>query len=147
MAFKILICLPMRSPTRLDQHGPTFHIEVIERGNSDCAPVPVGCFYQDAVEIGERRQLQLRKIPPVLIPVKRTIEISSCIRHHLDLADVKFCAGRVILARLLTAEIITDDWRRQAFISNQAVLERVTEIDESAPGHLSSDSGKDILAK
>ena len=135
MALKISIGLPMRSPTRLDQHGPTFHIEVIERGNSNCALVPVDCFYEYAVQIGERRQLQLRKVLPVFIPVKRTIEISSRISHHLDLADVKLGAGRVMLARLFTAEIITDDWRRQAFISNQAVLDRVTEIDESSPGH------------
>jgi hypothetical protein len=52
------------------------------------------------------------------------------VRNYLDLSELEFRAGRVMPARLFATEIVTDNRRWQAFVSDQAVLDRVAEIDQ-----------------
>jgi hypothetical protein len=62
--------------------------------------------------------------------MKRTIEVRSSIRHHLDLADLKLSSGRVEFFRLFAAEKVTDNRRGQTSVSDQTMLNCVTEINE-----------------
>src|SRR5712692_3133013 len=59
-----------------------------------------------------------------------TIQVRAGIGHHLDLANLKLRARSVMFLRLFATEKVTDQRRRQASVSDQAVLDRVTEIDE-----------------
>src|SRR5882762_7153431 len=67
--------------------------------------------------------------------MKRTVEISTRIGDHLDLANLKFCTGSVVLFRLFAAQEVTDDWRRQTLVSNEAMLDGMAEIDELFRNH------------
>jgi len=62
--------------------------------------------------------------------MKRTVEVRAGVRDHLDLADLKLCTWSVMLFRLFATEKVTDDRRRQTFVSDQAVLDRVAKINE-----------------
>src|SRR5438128_5223247 len=80
--------------------------------------------------------------------MKRTVEISSRVGHHLDLADLKLGARRVAIFRLFAAEVIRDDRRRQTLVGDQAVLDCVTEVDEfPIHCHFAGNQQEGILAK
>src|SRR2546423_13778192 len=96
MPFEVLIHTPMRVPTSIYEHGPFSYVEVFKCSRVDRSLHFALCSYHYAVQVSQRTQLQLRQILSIFIPVKRTVEISSSIRDHLDLADLKFCSGCVV---------------------------------------------------
>src|SRR6266404_4863664 len=59
-----------------------------------------------------------------------TIQVRARVSNHLDLPNLKLRARSVMFLRLFATEKVTDHRRRQASVSGQAVLDRVTEIDE-----------------
>ena len=63
--------------------------------------------------------------------MKGTVEIGAGVRHHLNLPNLKLSSGSVVRARLFATEKVADEWGRQAFVRDQAVLEGVTKIDET----------------
>src|ERR1044072_8001787 len=67
--------------------------------------------------------------------MKRTVEISAGVGHHLDLRDIKLSARRVMRARLFATEKVADDWRREAFVGDQAFGDCVTEMGKLFGGH------------
>src|ERR1700682_1529749 len=62
--------------------------------------------------------------------MERTIEVRARVGNHLDLANLELRARSVMPLRFFAAEKVTDDRRRQTFVSDQAMLDRVAEIDE-----------------
>ena len=68
--------------------------------------------------------------------MKRTVEISASIGDYLDLANLELRARSVMLFRLFAAKEITDDRRGQTFVSNEAVLDGVAQIDELFGHHI-----------
>src|ERR1041384_4152353 len=62
--------------------------------------------------------------------MKRAIEIRSRVCHHLDLPDMKLGPGRVTCRRIFATEKIADHRRRQTFVSDHSMLDRVTYINQ-----------------
>lgn len=71
---------------------------------------------------------------PISVAMERTIDVRARVRDHLELSDVELSSCRIMGTRRFAAEIIANDWRGQAFISQHAALNRVTQIDEAFPG-------------
>ena len=61
--------------------------------------------------------------------MKWTIDIRARIRDHLDLADLKFCAGCVACARGFAAQVITNDGSRQSLVGDQAIIDSMTQVN------------------
>ena len=62
--------------------------------------------------------------------MERTIEISTGVRDHLDLADLKAGAFGIVLLRSFAREEIADHRRRQALVRDHSFDHRVTQIEE-----------------
>ena len=62
--------------------------------------------------------------------MKRTVEISSGVGDHLDPADMEFGARRVKLTRPFARQVIADHWRRQSFVGDHAIVDRVADIND-----------------
>src|SRR6185369_6103300 len=62
--------------------------------------------------------------------MKRTVEICTRIRHHLDLSDVKFRSRRVTTLRLFTAQVIRNHGRWKTFVSDHSMLDAVGNIHQ-----------------
>src|SRR5258707_14643310 len=60
MTFKILVCLPVLSPSSVNQHGFASEFEVGKGFNIDPAPRFPLTAYHDALKIRQRIQLKLR---------------------------------------------------------------------------------------
>src|SRR5258708_21510445 len=97
MPFKVLVCLPVRVPSRFDQHRLAFYIDAIKSGCIKCAFPLALCSYHYAVKIGERSQFELRQVATVFIAMERTIKVRARVGHHLDLANLEFRAWCIVL--------------------------------------------------
>src|SRR6185436_11270209 len=62
--------------------------------------------------------------------MKWAIHIGPCIGDHLDLADLEFCACRIMAAGIDSGKIITNDRRRQSFVGDHLMFDSVTEVDQ-----------------
>ncbi len=85
----------------------------------------------DAIEIGQRFQRKLGEVLSMRVAMKRTIDVRSRVRDHLDLADLEFRPFGVTRAGCLAAEIIADDRRGESFVGDHAVLDGVAQVDEA----------------
>ncbi len=130
MALEIPVGSPMLIPTRVNQHGSALYFQTFEITGLDRSLLLALSSEQHAIQVRDRLQFKLRQIISLRVTMKRSIELSAGIRHHFDLADLKFRAFAVVLPRLFPAQKITNNRRGQAFVSDEAVLDRVTEIDE-----------------
>jgi hypothetical protein len=74
--------------------------------------------------------------------MEKTIEANACVGHHFDLSNLKFSTASVMLPELFATEIIAYQRSREAFIGDQAVLNRVTEVYELfAKSHENAEGG------
>jgi len=62
--------------------------------------------------------------------VKRGVHVRSGISDHIDPPDLELRARCIVLARLLAADVVTDDGSWQAGIGHESVVDLVAEVDE-----------------
>ena len=66
--------------------------------------------------------------------MKWRVKIGSGIGYHLDLANLKFDAWRVVLLRGFATEVVADDGSGEAFVGDDSVGGGVAEVDEGGHG-------------
>ncbi len=131
MPLEILRRVPVPGPACFDQHGLAREIFCGRKArDNDCLLVLARYF--DGGEVRELLQFQLRQVLAIRIAVKRRIQIGPGIRHHLDLADLKLGSRRVVFPGGFTAQVVADDRGGKAFVGDEAVLDGVTEVDQSS---------------
>src|ERR1043165_6143222 len=128
IAVRVLVSAPMPVPARMDQHCLSLHLDPAKRIFGDFSLR--GATDDQPIEICERVKIETGEVLPTRIPVKRAIEIRSRMRYHLDLADMKLRPGRVTSGRIFTTEKIANHGRRQTFVGDHPVLNRVTYINQ-----------------
>lgn len=67
--------------------------------------------------------------------MERAVEIRTRVRHHVDASNIKLCALRVEFERCLEGEVIAKQRRRQPAVENHAMLDDVSEVDETHDGY------------
>lgn len=102
MTFKILIRFPMPRPTRMDEDSLAAHIQTREPAFINHTPITLRDVDQQAIEMRQLFQCQIRKIFAVGITMKGRVEIGTGIRHHLNLADGELGSFGIDLARCFT---------------------------------------------
>jgi hypothetical protein len=89
MIFEVLIGSPVPVPARVYQNRLAAKIQSVEAVGADGSHViidPDDCAFNRTKVL----QRETRNVDPVLISVKRTVDIGTRIRHHLDPANLKF---------------------------------------------------------
>lgn len=61
--------------------------------------------------------------------MKRAVNGRARVGHHLDLADLERGNGRVMRPRFLPRPKVANNRGRQPFIRDQAIFNRVTEVN------------------
>ena len=120
---------PVGVPTRMHQHGTTAQLAVAKERGVDRVDVAMVGADHDAVEIGERCGLDLRQVVAVRISMEGAIQVGTGVGHHLDLRDLEFGTGFVVLARVLAAEEVAHPRRRQPGIGHQPIFDDMAQID------------------
>src|ERR1043165_2762504 len=128
LAARVFLSAPMPIPARMDQHRLSLHLDLPKHIFGDLGLL--GATHDHAIEIRKGVQIKTREILPARIPMKRAIEIRSRVCHHLDLPDMKLGPGRVTCRRIFATEKIADHRRRQTFVSDHSMLNRVTYINQ-----------------
>src|ERR1043166_7424059 len=128
LAVRIFFGAPVLIPTGMDQHRLTVHIDLTKCVFSDFSAATA--THHHAIEIRQRVEIETREILPTRVSVKRAIEIRSRIRDHLDFPDVKLRSRRGTSRRIFATEVIANHRRRQTFVSDHPVLNRVTHINQ-----------------
>src|SRR4051812_8748096 len=136
MAAVILLGAPVSVPARLHQHGAAAHLALAQGQAVDRSLASLRAD-DDTVEVRERGERKLGEIFTVGVTVEGAVHVRTGVRHHLDLADVELRTRGIALARCLTTEVVTYDWRGQSLVRHHPVLDGVTHVDEAGRRHAS----------
>src|SRR5687767_9463103 len=121
---------PVLTPAGVYQHRLIADIDILESISIHSDTFAMICVYEHARQVYEAPQMGFAEILAVGIAVERAVNIRACIGHHVDSTDEKLGPFLVMLTRVLAAEVITDYRARYAFVADQAIVNRVTEIDQ-----------------
>ena len=139
MVFEIAVGPPVRVPPGMEKESFAAQGCKIERQTIDRALATIVEPNDNAVEVRERFEFELRKIIALGVAMKRRIEIGSGIRDHFDFADLEFGSRRIFRSGCFAAEIIANDRGGQTFVGNHTVLDGMAEVDEVAGRHPAKD--------
>ena len=114
----------------MDEHRLAGDVQSLECGGCDGQVPAVVHANEDAIEVGKGGQIDLRQVLAIRVAVEGTIDVGAGVGDHLDLADLELGAGSIALAQLLAAEVVADDGRGQALVGDQAIVDRVAEVDQ-----------------
>jgi hypothetical protein len=90
--------------------------------------------HDDRADIGKLLDANLREVAAVGKAMKRTIDVRSRFRDHIDFRDMEFRAWRVAGSRSFAAQVVADDRRGQSAMRDGAAFDYVAQVDITAGG-------------
>src|SRR3546814_8690633 len=97
MGFGLGLGSPSLGPAGGEQYRLAAHIETCNVMGVDGEALPVRLADHNAVQRGERGQLQAGQVDPFRVAMERAVEIGAGIGYHVDAADLE--GGAVIVER------------------------------------------------
>ena len=120
----------MLVPAGADKHGFAAQLVAFQILSADGSTPGAVHSDHDAVQIGQSLEGKLRQVRAMGVAMKRRVEIGAGISHHFDLADLEFRPVGVQGSRLLSAEKVANERRRQPPISDHAIFDRVAQVNQ-----------------
>src|SRR5258707_1676213 len=119
MVLVILGRVPVRiTPSSMDQHSPALKLFCSKESLVNRQTLLEVRPNDDSIQVSETFEIDFRKVFAVSVAMEGAIDISSSVRDHFDLADLKLCPFFIVFPGLFAAQVITNDWRGQAFIGH-----------------------------
>src|SRR3546814_3581112 len=125
-----MLFLRVRRPPRATRTDTLFPDTPLFRSGVDGEALPVRRADHNAVQRGERGQLQAGQVDPFRGAMERAVERGAGIGYHVDAADLEGGAVIVERRRRLARPIVADDGTGQALVGGHARLDHMAEVDE-----------------
>jgi hypothetical protein len=134
MSIEVRVRPPVPIPTRVKEHGASADLARGQGNGVDRRSGRRIDAHDVALQVGDRFERQLGEVLAVLVAMEGTVDVGAGVGDHLDLADLKLGSMRVLRARCLATQPVTDDRCGKALVRDHAVFDDVAHVDQTSAG-------------
>ena len=131
LAARVCLRTPVLVPAGVHEDGLPFYVAAREACGIDRTLRSDIRAHDNTGQIGDCFQRVPRDVAAVFVAMERGIDVGPGVRKQLDLPDLESRARRVPCFRRVAREPIADRRRGETAVGHHAVLDFVTQIDET----------------